>query len=335
MKNNYERMKHISILIPEGDCSITHIEATHQILSEVNVFLAARDRDPLLTIELVGLHKESMVKKGFYQVHHEKVISEIAKTDLIIIPAMQGQDMERAVELNRDYIPWIVDQHRRGAEVASLCLGSFLLAATGLLDGKQCTTHWSAANDFRKMFPNVELVPEKILIDENGIYSSGGALSFTNLLLYLVEKYAGRDIAVVTSKTFMIDIDRDRQSPFIIFKAQKDHQDEPILKAQNFIEKNFAEKLTVDELASMFALGRRNLERRFKKATANTVVEYIQRVKIEAAKISLESSTDNVNEVMYKVGYNDTKAFRTTFKKITGLSPVQYRSKFRDKVGYA
>jgi transcriptional regulator GlxA family with amidase domain len=323
-------MKHISIIIPEGDCSITHIEATHQILSEVNVFLAAKDRDPVFSIDLVGLDKQSKLKKNFYTVHHDKVISEVHKTNLIIIPAMQGQDMEKAVDLNSAYIPWLVNQHRMGAEIASLCLGSFLLAATGLLNGKQCTTHWSAANQFRNMFPEVELVPEKILIDENGIYSSGGALSFTNLLLYLIEKYAGRDIAVLASKTFMIDIDRDRQSPFMIFKAQKDHQDEPILKAQNFIEKNYAEKMTVDELASMFALGRRNLERRFKKATANTVVEYIQRVKIEAAKLSLESSRDNVNEVMYKVGYNDTKAFRTTFKKITGLSPVQYRSKFHD-----
>jgi transcriptional regulator GlxA family with amidase domain len=326
-------MKHISIIIPEGDCSITHIEASHQILSEVNVFLASLDRDPLLTIELVGLSKDSALKKGFYTVHHDKTISDIKKTDLIIIPAIQGADIEKAVQLNQGFVSWILAQHRGGAEIASLCLGSFLLASTGLLKNKQCTTHWSAANHFRKMFPDVELVPEKILIDENGIYSSGGALSFTNLLLYLIEKYAGRDIAILASKTFMIDIDRDRQSPFIIFKAQKDHEDEPILKAQNFIEKNYAEKLTVDELASMFALGRRNLERRFKKATANTVVEYIQRVKIEAAKFSLESSYDNVNEVMYKVGYNDTKAFRTTFRKITGLSPIQYRTKFKQKVG--
>jgi transcriptional regulator GlxA family with amidase domain len=326
-------MKHISILIPEGDCSITHIEATHQILSEVNVFLANLDRDPLFTIELVGLNKDPVMKKGFYKVHHDKTIADIKKTDLIIIPALQGADMEKAVELNKGYVGWMLAQHEAGAEIASLCLGSFLLASTGLLKNKQCTTHWSAANHFRKMFPDVELVPEKILIDVNGIYSSGGALSFTNLLLYLIEKYAGRDIAVLASKTFMIDIDRDRQSPFIIFKAQKDHEDEPILKAQNFIEKNYAEKLTVDELASMFALGRRNLERRFKKATSNTVVEYIQRVKIEAAKFSLESSYDNVNEVMYKVGYNDTKAFRTTFRKITGLSPIQYRTKFKHKVG--
>jgi transcriptional regulator GlxA family with amidase domain len=135
-------------------------------------------------------------------------------------------------------------------------------------------------------------------------------------------------MAVLSAKVFAIEIERDNQSSFIIFQGQKTHEDEPVKKAQEFIEHNFQEKITVDQLASMLALGRRNLERRFKKATSNTVVEYIQRVKIEAAKMSLESSQENVNEVMYKVGYSDNKAFRTTFKKITGLSPIQYRNKF-------
>jgi transcriptional regulator GlxA family with amidase domain len=126
----------------------------------------------------------------------------------------------------------------------------------------------------------------------------------------------------------MIDIDKVSQSPFIIFQGQKTHDDEPIKKAQEFIEHNFEERISVDQLASMFALGRRNMERRFKKATSNTVVEYIQRVKIEVAKKNLETGRKNVNEVMYDVGYTDPKAFRTTFKKITGLSPVEYKSKY-------
>ncbi len=139
-------------------------------------------------------------------------------------------------------------------------------------------------------------------------------------------------MAVLCAKVFEIEIERGSQSPFIIFNGQKEHEDEPIKKAQAFIENNFQKKITVDELASMLALSRRNLERRFKKATANTTVEYIQRVKIEAAKISLESTRENVNEVMYKVGYTDSKAFRTTFKKITGLSPLQYRSKYNKEM---
>jgi transcriptional regulator GlxA family with amidase domain len=134
------------------------------------------------------------------------------------------------------------------------------------------------------------------------------------------------------SKAFQIDIERRSQSQFIIFNGQKAHEDVEIRNAQEFIEKNVGDKVTVDQLASMFAIGRRNLERRFKKATSNTVVEYMQRVKIEAAKMSLETSRENVNEVMYKVGYTDTKAFRTTFKKITGISPIEYRNKYNREV---
>src|SRR5665811_978347 len=174
------------------------------------------------------------------------------------------------MENNAPFIPWIVQQYNNGAEVASLCIASFFLAATGLLDGKQCATHWSAANNFRAMFPDVRLVDDKIMTEEDGIYTSGGAYSFLNLLVYIIEKYAGRELAILTAKAFMIDIDRISQSPFIMFQGQKTHDDEPIRKAQEFIEKNFDDKITVDQLAGMLALGRRNMERRFKKATSNT-----------------------------------------------------------------
>jgi transcriptional regulator GlxA family with amidase domain len=174
----------------------------------------------------------------------------------------------------------------------------------------------------------VHLVSDKIITDESGIYSSGGANSFWNLLLYLLEKYTSRDMAILFSKYYEIEMDRYSQSPFIMFKGQSSHTDEPVKKAQQFIESNVSDKISVEDLASKFAIGRRNFERRFKKATNNTPVEYIQRVKIEAAKKSLETSRKNVNEVMYDVGYSDTKAFRTVFKKITGLSPIDYRNRY-------
>jgi transcriptional regulator GlxA family with amidase domain len=319
-------MKHISILVPEG-ALLGNVEGPRQLFSCVNDFLATQSRDPIFTVELVGLSQGTSLNNGKYTVRPDRLISEVDRTDLIIVPAVDG-DLKRAVELNSGYVPWIVQQYKNGAEVASLCVGAFLLAATGLLNGRKCATHWMFADQFRAMYPDVDLVVEKIITDENGLYSSGGAFSYLNLILYLIEKYASRDLAIACSKVFQIDIDRNSQSPFIIFKGQKDHEDETVLKAQEFIEKNFQEKITVDQLASMLALGRRNLERRFKKATSNTVVEYIQRVKIEAAKMRLETSRENVNEVMYKVGYTDTKAFRTTFKKITGMSPLQYKVKY-------
>jgi transcriptional regulator GlxA family with amidase domain len=319
-------MKHISILVPHG-AILGSLEGSRQLLTQVNEFYKMRGAPPLFKVQLVGLDKETKLTGGLFTANTDSVIGDIKKTDLIIIPALDG-DIKTAIENNRAFIPWIIQQYNAGAEVASLCLGAFLLASTGILNGKKCATHWMAENEFRAMFPEVELVTEKIITDVGGIYSSGGAFSYLNLILYLIEKYAGREMALLSAKVFAIEIDRESQLSFTIFQGQKDHEDVEVKKAQEYIEKNFGERITIDQLTSLLALGRRNLERRFKKATSNTVVEYIQRVKIEAAKMSLESSRFNINEVMYKVGYTDTKAFRTTFKKITGLSPVQYRNKY-------
>jgi transcriptional regulator GlxA family with amidase domain len=304
------------------------LEGSRQLFTQVNQFFLSMGKEPIFKVELVGLQAETPISGGCFTVNAHLLMAEVKKTDLIVIPALDGE-ITSAIENNKEFIPWIIDQYKNGAEIASLCMGAFLLASTGLLKGKSCATHWMAANQFRTMFPDVNLVTEKIITDEQGIYSSGGAFSYLNLILYLIEKFAGRDMAILSSKVFAIEMERTNQSPFIIFQGQKDHSDDPIKKAQEFIEKNYSEKISVEQLASMFALGRRNLERRFKKATSNTVAEYIQRVKIEAAKVSLETSRDNVNEVMYNVGYTDNKAFRTTFKRITGLSPIDYRNKYQ------
>jgi len=324
-------MKHISILVPKGDVALSCIEGSFTLFNKVNDFLNDMGKAPLFNVQLVGLTKEAELYHRLFKVYPDLMINEVLKTDLIIIPAVNGV-MEKVIDANKDFFPWITQHYKLGAEVASLCVGSFLLASTGLLNGKKCSTHWIAATDFRRMFPEVNLVSEKIITDEQGLYSSGGANSFLNLILYLIEKHAGRDVAVLCSKVYEIEIDRNTQSPFTIFNGQKEHDDEAIKKAQEFIENNFHDKITVDQLANMFALSRRNLERRFKKATSNTAIEYVQRVKIEAAKISLESSRENVNEVMYKVGYTDTKAFRNTFKRFTGLSPVEYRNRYNPNV---
>jgi transcriptional regulator GlxA family with amidase domain len=320
-------MKHISILIPQGETSLSNIEATYKMFSMVNLNRDRAKKPPLFKIQLVGLNKETALSNGLFTIRPDLTLDEAVKTDLIIIPAVHG-DANKVIADNSDFFPWIIKQYKAGAEVVSLCIGAFLLASTGLLNNRSCTTHWLAADDFRKRFPDVNLVPYKIITDENGIYTSGGAYSSLNLILYLVEKFAGRDAAITSSKIFEIDIERNSQSLFIIFHGQKDHDDDVIKKAQEFIENNYAEKITVDNLASMLALSRRHLERRFKKATSNTVVEYMQRVRIEAAKMSLETIRENVNEVMYNVGYTDTKAFRMIFKKITGLSPIEYRNKY-------
>ncbi|MBA2745345.1 MAG: helix-turn-helix domain-containing protein [Flavisolibacter sp.] len=320
-------MKHVSILIPQGQSSLVNIQGAHHLLSWVNEYVVEMGRDPLFKIELVGSSDAIKHPDGLFVIHPEKHPDEISKTDLVIIPAIHGAP-EEVIASNSELLTWIVDQYRSGAEIASLCIASFFLASTGLLNGKQCSTHWRSAPAFRQLFPEAILMDDKILTDSEGIYTSGGAYSFTNLLIYLVEKFAGREVAIMAAKTFMIDIERTSQSPFTIFVGQKIHKDEAVLHAQDFIEKNFQERISVDAITEKLCIGRRTFERRFKKATSNTINEYIQRVKIEAAKKQLETGRKTVNEVMYEVGYADTKAFRDVFKKYCGISPVHYRNKY-------
>jgi transcriptional regulator GlxA family with amidase domain len=319
-------MKHVSILVPQSSV-IEAIADPRYLFTAVNQFLESTGKPAMFNVQLVAVQPETRLENSVFSVHADVLMKDVKKTDLIFIPALSG-NIKNAIELNKELIPWIQEQYSNGAEVASLCIGAFLLASTGLLKGKQCSTHWLYANDFRNMFPDVELVDGSIITEEQGLYSSGGANSYWNLLLYLVEKYTNRDIAILASKFFAIEIDRNSQNAFMMFQGQKEHEDGEIKKAQEFIEENFQEKITVDQLADKFAIGRRSFERRFKKATNNSILEYMQRVKIEAAKRSFESSRKNINEVMYDVGYTDTKAFRTIFKKITGLTPIEYRNKY-------
>ncbi|HEY4197467.1 MAG TPA: helix-turn-helix domain-containing protein [Mucilaginibacter sp.] len=320
-------MKTVSILVPEN-AVLQAVADPRYMFTAVNEFLRAAGKQPLFHVQLVGLTKEVKFNGGIYSIQTDILLHEVKKTDLLIVPALSG-DLKTAIKLNSEFIPFIVEQYHQGAEVASLCLGAFLLASTGLLNGKKCSTHWLFANEFRNMFPEVDLVDEKVITEQNNLYSSGGANSYWNLLLYLVEKYTTRELAILASKYFVIDMGRNDQSPFIMFKGQKDHEDELIIRAQEYIEQNFQNKISVDELSDKFGIVRRTFERRFKKSTRNTVVEYIQRVKIEAAKKSFESNSNKtIYDVMYDVGYTDVKAFRDVFKKITGMPPVNYRNKY-------
>lgn len=323
-------MKHVSILVPES-AVLAAIDDPRHVFSQVNSFYKQAGKAEIFEIKFVGLKREVKLHNSAFTVHTDLFVDEVEKTDLIFIPAFYG-DTREFLENNKRIVSWVVEQYKKGAEVVSLCVGAFLLAQTGLLNGKKCSTHWRAADEFKMMFPKVELMTDKIITEEQGIYTSGGATSYWNLLLYLVEKYTSRETAILTSKIFAIDIERHSQSQFIMFTGQREHTDENIKKAQKFIENNFQERITIDELSSKFAISRRSLERRFKRATNNTVSEYIQRVKIEAAKKSFETSRKNISEVMFDVGYSDTKAFRGVFKKITGMTPVDYRNKYNKEV---
>lgn len=320
-------MQHLSIIVPNGENNLSSIVGSYKIFSRANAIWKAKGNIDRFKIELVGISENVYFYEGLFSVKTHLNINQVANTDLIIIPSL-NHNYEKALEENLPLVKWLIKQYKEGASIASICTGAFLLASTGLLDGKSCSTHWSVDAEFRKLFPNVDLKTDKLITDENGIYTNGGAFSFLNLIIYLVEKYYDRPTAIHCAKIFQIDLDRNLQSEFAIFNGHKKHDDSTIQEAQKYLEENYQRKISIEALSKELNIERRTFDRRFIKATGITPLDYLQRVKIEAAKKTLENTRKTVNEVMYDVGYSDTKAFRTVFSRITGISPNDYKSKY-------
>lgn len=322
---------HISILAitEQSDISTTVCMAgSYEIFTRAANFWKQNEKPGEFTVHLVSTAANADDGNGLFTPKPHCRIDDIKKTNLIIIPASQIRSYETTTANNRRFIHWVEQQYKNGAEVASMCSGVFLLASTGLLDKKTCSTHWSVSSQFKAQHPHINLKTDKLITDEGGIYTNGGAYSFLHLVLYLVEKYFDRSTAVYCAKIFQIDLDRNLQAEFSIFKGHKNHQDDIVLNAQNDFENNFAQKISIEATAAKYSVGRRNFDRRFIKATGLAPLDYLQRIRVEAAKKSFENTRKTVNEVMYEVGYNDPKAFREVFNRVTGLSPLEYKSKY-------
>lgn len=297
-----------------------------EVLETANQYLGKKNNKPFYDIKIVGADLchdlwESHIHINSHDIH------QLERPDFIIIPGGSEKN-DYLSKKNKALLEWITEQYKSGTELISLCTGSFLIAATGLLNNNECTTHWKMNNLFAKTYPQVRLRSDKIITECKGIYTASGSISSLNLILYLIEKYNDRQTAVYCAKMMYLNMDRNSQSEFVIFEGQKEHEDEAIKKVQTFIEKHIDDKITIDSLAEKFSIPKRSLVRRFQKATQNSPLEYIQRTKMEIAKRNLETNRKSVNEIMYEAGYVDIKAFRNIFKKIVGLSPIQYRKKY-------
>jgi len=213
-----KNMKDLALVWPDGGTTLSSVVLTAEVIEKANEYFILKRKQPVFNISIIGTDKQSEPDNGVFFVKPHKKIKEVSHADLIIIPSL-GDDIEQTLKQNKQIIEWVTTQYRNGAEIAGLCTGSFILAAAGLLKGKQCSTHWSAANIFRTMFPETELTIEKIITSEQGVYTSGGALSAMNLVLHIVEKYYDRDTALYCAKVFEIDPDRNSQSGFIIFSG--------------------------------------------------------------------------------------------------------------------
>jgi transcriptional regulator GlxA family with amidase domain len=272
-------------------------------------------------------------KKGIFrrQPFSEKKAQKIAKGDtydLIIIPAMFSNKIEEVVQKEARIIGWLKQQYKERAELASICVGSFLLAATGLLDGKKATTNWMFADLFREKYPQVMLEDDKIIVDQGRIYTCGGAFSFTTFMIYLIEKFCGHEVAITASKILMINMHQQPQTSFSIFQFQKEHADDEISRVQQYLEKNYNKTITVTEMAGISNMSSRNLIRRFEQATGNTPLEYLQRFRIENAKKMLENKNYGIEQIAMKCGYEDMSFFRKVFKRHAGMTPREYKEKY-------
>lgn len=321
------------IILAYEDVVLSSMVAPLDMFTRANDILAAKQQGPAFEVSLISLSSNSL-NLGYSNAFscHQQLSDFPPKSVghnqyLIVIPAFSGK-WDEVLKNNRTVIEWLRQHYESGTEVASLCKGSYFLAEAGLLDGVPCTTHWTVMEDMRSRYPAIDLQPDAVVTDRNGIYTGGGAFSSLNAILYLIEKFCGYELGIQISKNFSIQRDHVNQAHFAIFSGLNRHGDVLILSAQSYIESNFEKSLSVDDIAAHVNMSKRNFIRRFKQAVQLTPVEYIQRVKIEAAKKALEGNTKSIQTVLFDVGYNDIKTFRDTFKRFTGVTPQDYRRKY-------
>lgn len=283
--------------------------------------------EPLFTTEIVSGDGRPVFCSGGIRLVVDRSIADAGNREYIVIPPFVPVPRLDSFEIHR-LTQWIKDQHFAGTPIAALCTGSFLLAETGLLNGRRATTHWQFARKFTRRYPKVTLAVEEILTEDNGLICTGAATSYFNFGLAFIEKYGSKELAGVCSKSLLVDPHRTSQTPYIFEWSRNDHADTSIARAQQFMEKNVAGITSIDEIAAHICLSPRHFKRRFKQATGTSPLSYLQNMRIELAKKKLESTLDSIDEITLQIGYENSSTFRRLFKKRTSLSPREYRDKF-------
>lgn len=283
---------------------------------------------PRFRVEVVSQDGAAIPCAGGATLVPQGSIDSVRRADMVIVSSA-GLEVDAVLDANRRSIRWLAQLHAKGATVASVCTGAFLLAEAGLLDGRTATTHWGFAAEFRRRYPQIRLAPERTITDEGDVLCAGGADSGLWLCLYLIEKAFGHELAAQTARAFLLDLRPSPQQTFVAFRGRRDHGDAQVAQAQDRLERAFKKPVTLETLAADIAMSPRNLHRRFKEATGDAPRTYLQRVRIEAAKRLLETTRHGVEQVGYEVGYGDSRFFRRLFRKQVGTGPASYRRRFR------
>jgi len=322
-------MKDITVLLLDQMFSSTAIgpmEVFRHAGSLWNI-LTGQQCDPSFRVKTASADGRPVCCDGEIEIQPNLALQDVGRTDLIFVPTT-GLSVVDVVERNSAIVPWLQRRATRGVAIASVCSGVGLVAAAGLLDGRRATTHWGLAQRFSEMYPRVKWMPELMVTEDRGFYCGGGVNASLDLAIYLVERFCGHDIAIQTAKALLIETPRAWQSGFSIVPLKTDHTDDAISSAQEWMHKNFARTFPLEEPARRVGMSMRNFVRRFKQATGDSPLHYLQKLRIAAAKRMLESNHRSMQEISDAVGYQDVAFFRSLFQRHTGVAPSAYRERF-------
>ena len=313
---------------PDGSVSssVAPLEVFYAAGTRWNLCVSAAP-EPRFKITTVSVDGQPVIGGAGVRIIPDLPLSAIEHTDLVLIPA-GGTDIDVMIEKNAAAIPWLRELHAKGALVAGVCTGVAILAEAGLLEGRRATTHWAVADYFRQRFPKVDWQPQLCVTEDRGVLCGGGVYASIDLALYIVEKLCGRDIAMGCAKSLVVQMPRTYQTSFAVLPFGRDHGDAAIRSSEEWLHNHFPDDVDLDQLAEDLAIAPRTFLRRFKAATGQTPLAYLQRLRTEAAKRMLEEDRMTIQEVGFAVGYEDVAFFRDLFKRHEGLSPGAYRERY-------
>lgn len=283
-------------------------------------------------VEIVGESEGPVMLASGLPTSTHRAIDTVAETDIVIVPSVLVSGETWAGGRYPALVDWVKAMHGRGAVLCSACSGIFLLAETGLFDGRQASVHWAYADKFRRSFPRVPVTPERVLVidgERRQLISSGASTSWHDLVLYLVSTRIGPSTALAVARFFAMEWHREGLAPYIVFSPRRNHGDAAILNCQDWLADHYSLASPVEEMVKRSGLTERTFKRRFGTATGLAPIAYVQHLRIEQAKRSLEDTELPIDEIGWKVGYEEAAFFRRLFKRFTGLTPGAYRRKFR------
>ena len=325
------RPRHVSLLaVP--DLAVSTLFGIYDVMNVFSVASLMPAGSPPFQAEIVGERVGRLGLASGVDADVQRSIETVASTDIVIVPSVVLQPDGWVKGRYPGLVDWVRAMHDRGAVLCSACSGIFLLAESGRFDGHDATVHFRYARSFEAAYPQVPIAPERVLVvsgAQEELVSSGASSTWHDLVLHLIARYAGAATAQEVARTFALQWHHDGLTPYIVFEGRKDHGDGAVEAAQRWVDTHFSVANPVEEMIRRSPLAERTFKRRFVAATGLTPIAYVQRLRIEDAKRRLERTEDRVDEVSWRVGYEDPAFFRRLFKRTTGLAPGAYRKRFR------